>query len=150
VLQSKREDRRDDDGRVADGVIARKQPDRAHIRISHPVRDEHDGRHDIDDKRDGPEQPHQLGLRLVRHQHAIGGVGEDAQTERPEEEPLDQSGAGTPDEAPADGEQAEESDQAVAEEIEGIGLQCLRARDETAGHLDEPISDVQQHHDLVS
>ena len=63
------------------------------------------------------------------------------------EHALDQRGSGAPREAPADRKQPEKGDEAVAQEIEGVGLQRLGACDEAADHLGHAHRQVQKHDD---
>ena len=111
------------------------------------MRNQDKGSSDIHDQCDAAEHAHHLCIRLLLHQHPIGSRGKDAQAQRAEEQALKQGRAGAPGETPADSQEPQERDEPVAHEVESIGLECLRVREEASGSLDDTVANVEQNDD---
>ncbi len=76
-------------------------------------------------------------------EHPVEGGGEHAEPHDGEEDALQQRRARPPHRPPADGDEPEQRDGAVAEKIERIGLQPLRAGEEAAAGLDQAVADIE-------
>src|SRR5688500_13766320 len=111
------------------------------------MRDENDGRREIHRECDDAECAHQLGLRLSLNEYAECGGDQDTESQRAEEDPLDQRRSRAPRDAPADREQPEHRDQPVADEIECIRLQRLRIAEKSARHLDHAVPEIEHDDD---
>ena len=75
-------------------------------------------------------------MRRVEDKDVPGGQGEHPDPHRRQRQPLEQGGAGAPDERHAEDGKAERVGRRVAGEIERIGLQSLRPRGDAGRHLD--------------
>ena len=114
------------DCRVADRVVTRKQPHRAHIGVSLSEPQQRQDSHDIDQKSDEAKQAHQTSIGRRLGKHAPNRRSKYSEAKEPKEHALDQGGPCTPDKGPTDRQKAKKSNQAVADEIKRIRLQSLR------------------------
>ncbi|WP_247479094.1 hypothetical protein [Bradyrhizobium sp. CW9] len=80
-------------------------------------------------------------------EHAVGRRDENSGPEQAQEDALQQGRLGLGRQSPSDRDQPEKRDHAVADKVERVRLDGLRACDEAFHDLDQPVSGVEQHDD---
>ena len=130
------------------GVVARANPDRAHIRVARAETVEHERDSAVGDERGNTDNAHDLGPRQSAVRGVPGGAAEHPKGKEDEGAALDDSRAGTPAQRQAGNAKADGVIGRVAEKIERIGLQRRRTGGRTGHdfrHKKRPVDELALH-----
>jgi len=135
-------DRSEQHGEVADHVIARAQPDRAHVRLAASVSVEHGRDRAVGNERSNAYRAHQLGMRNGAGDSMPSGADEYANAEDAHCRALDQRRASAPRQRQTSNGEADRVIRSVGEEVESIRLERAGAGENAAADLDREHGEV--------
>ncbi|MNY17911.1 hypothetical protein D3C86_1512580 [compost metagenome] len=136
--------RRQHDHQIAERVVARADPDRAHVGVAVAEAEQHDGGHDIGDQGGQADEAHDLSARRPAAPDAPQGGAGHPTAKGQHGRALHQSRARSPHKRQTHDAQTDAVVGRVAEEVERVRLQRRRARQQTRRALDREHPGVER------
>ena len=120
---------------VADRVVARADPNRAHVRVAILVAHEQQQGGEIGDQGESADAAHDFGARQAKNEGLINRRSHDPGGHEAEAYPFQERRGGARSKPCADNSQAETISRRIGEEIQAVGLQGLRPRKLASGRV---------------
>ena len=138
--------RRDHHHHVADRVVARTQPDRAHVGVAVLVAHQHQHRGQIGRQRQHGDYAHQFGARQAEDDRVVDRRSHHPERHQAQRQAFEQGRRGAGSERGPNHRQAQPIGDGIGEEIQSVGFESLRPGEVARDHLREKHRAVNANH----